>query len=138
MAKYIHKFDTTSQHNTAYNDWGGQHIEPWVALDTQSGNVTYNDPNYVEIPNGYVFKAKGYVKIGTANNNLQHAVIDGSIYGGRNFISDYNENNTYYFMPDGSNVVYELGKTYYMHELDYYVINDLPDGTYNGVYLKRK
>ena len=53
MNRYIHLFDTASEMNTARADWGGAYSEPWLAASKDSSVVTYNDPEYVEVPSGY-------------------------------------------------------------------------------------
>ena len=100
IMKYLHLFDTTSKHNTAYNDWGGVHIEPWVAVDNQTGNISYNDPDYMEIPSPRKLVSKGYIIV-----NSSGEIHETTIY---NAGFPFNENNTYYFMPYDSNTVYKL------------------------------
>ena len=124
--KYLHLFDTTSKHNTAYNDWGGVHIEPWIAVDKQTGNISYNDPDYMEIPSPRRFIKKGSLVV-----NSSGAVTNGTI-----FTINTNESNTiYYFMISGDETVYKLTPVWIMHELDHYEVTGLSAGTYNGVYL---
>lgn len=64
MGKYIHKFDTVAEFETAYNGTG--YTEPWVSLTVANGAVNYNKPNpfnghdYVDfgLPSGTIWAAK--------------------------------------------------------------------------------
>lgn len=126
--KYLHYFETTSAFNAAYSDWGGQHKEPWVGVDLQAGTLSYNDPNYIEIPEGYTFVAKGVVTIDSSDYNSE---VSGFVYG-----YPVAPSNDYYKLYING-TVYSLSKYIYMHEFDHYYIagGALADGTYPNAVL---
>lgn len=127
--EYLHYFETTSAHDAAYSDWGGEYKEPWVGYNAQTSSISYNDPEYVEIPSGYRFFGKGPVTIDSSDYDGE--VRNSLLY---NISGPVPPDNYYKLYIDGT--VYPLKARSIMNEFDHYYVTGLADGVYpDCIYL---
>ena len=132
--KYIHFFTTHTSHSEAWSNWGGEvYKEPWIGFDTETQSITYNNPDYVEIPEGYTFFAKGPVTIDSSpvgSSSASPGKVSSSL------LYSYPEKSENYYKLYINGIVYPLKKRYIMNEFDHYYNTDLADGTYEDcIYL---
>lgn len=125
--KYLHYFNTESEHNAIYKDWGDSYKELWVSL-INGGGIYYNHPDYIPVPSGYAYLKTGILKV----SNFNSEILYGSTY-----YSEYDWFNGLCFMYN--NNIYTIGESYDdHHEFAALTVHGLSSGTYQGIFLRNK